>query len=70
MMAENCVGIAADKIRRTQMMGDLAMAKENFPVFGYVRVSTDNQLENYSIEEQTERIKAYCAAKGWTLLHT
>lgn len=46
------------------------MAKENFPVFGYVRVSTDNQLENYSVEEQTERIKAYCAAKGWTLLHT
>lgn len=39
------------------------------PVFGYVRVSTDNQLDNYSIEEQTERIKAFCKAKGWTLLH-
>jgi len=39
-------------------------------IFGYTRVSTDNQLENYSIEEQTERIKAYCAAKGWNLLHT
>ena len=38
-------------------------------VFGYVRVSTDNQLENYSIEEQTDRLKAYCQAKGWTLLH-
>lgn len=29
----------------------------------YVRVSTDNQLENYSIEEQTDRLKAYCVAK-------
>ena len=45
------------------------MPKENMPVFGYVRVSTDNQLDNYSIEEQTERIESYCKAKGWTLLH-
>lgn len=29
----------------------------------YVRVSTDNQLDNYSIEEQTERLEAYCLAK-------
>lgn len=29
----------------------------------YVRVSTENQLENYSIEEQTSRLKAYCKAK-------
>ncbi len=29
----------------------------------YVRVSTDNQIENYSIDEQTERLKAYCKAK-------
>lgn len=29
----------------------------------YVRVSTDHQLENYSIEEQTERLKAFCRAK-------
>jgi site-specific DNA recombinase len=33
----------------------------------YVRVSTENQLENYSIEEQTSRLKAYCAAKDWTI---
>lgn len=39
-------------------------------VVGYVRVSTENQLENYSIEEQVERIKAYSAAKGWVLLKT
>ncbi len=45
------------------------MSKESMMVFGYVRVSTENQLENYSIEEQTSRLKAYCAAKGWTLLH-
>jgi len=33
----------------------------------YVRVSTDGQVENYSIEEQTERLKAYCTAKGWDI---
>lgn len=37
-------------------------------VFGYVRVSTENQLENYSIDEQVERLKGYCTAKGWTLI--
>lgn len=33
----------------------------------YVRVSTENQIENYSIEEQMERLKAYCSAKDWTI---
>ncbi len=33
----------------------------------YIRVSTENQLENYSIEEQTERLKAYCKAKDWSI---
>ena len=37
-------------------------------VFGYVRVSTENQLENYSIEEQISRLKSYCAAKDMILL--
>lgn len=46
------------------------MSMEKMLVFGYARVSTDNQLENYSIEEQTSRLEAFCAAKGWTLLHT
>lgn len=32
----------------------------------YVRVSTDNQLENYSIEEQTDRLRAFCRAKDIT----
>jgi site-specific DNA recombinase len=36
----------------------------------YARVSTENQLENYSIEEQIERLKSYCKAKDWTLLKT
>lgn len=43
------------------------MSKEHMVVVGYARVSTENQLENYSIEEQTERLKAYCAAKDWSL---
>lgn len=29
----------------------------------YIRVSTENQLENYSIEEQTQRLLAYCTAR-------
>lgn len=36
----------------------------------YVRVSTENQLENYSIEEQIERLKAYCSAKDLTIYKT
>lgn len=43
------------------------MPNEAMAVFGYARVSTDSQLENYSIEEQQERLRAFCAAKGWTL---
>lgn len=31
----------------------------------YVRVSTENQLENYSIDEQIDRLKAYCKAKDY-----
>ncbi|WP_035050306.1 recombinase family protein [Carnobacterium jeotgali] len=32
----------------------------------YVRVSTEEQAkEGYSVGEQTERMKAYCDAKGW-----
>lgn len=32
----------------------------------YCRVSTENQIENYSIEEQRERLEAFCRAKGWS----
>ncbi|PEL22506.1 recombinase family protein [Bacillus toyonensis] len=31
----------------------------------YIRVSTQEQVENYSIEVQRERIRAYCKAKNW-----
>lgn len=34
----------------------------------YVRVSTENQLENYSIEEQISRLKAYCKAKDYVIV--
>ena len=37
-------------------------------VFGYVRVSTEGQTENYSIDEQIQSIKAYCKAKNWNLI--
>ena len=42
--------------------------KKKMMVCGYVRVSTENQLENYSIDEQVQRIQSYCQAKDWVLL--
>ena len=39
-------------------------------VAGYVRVSTQEQAdEGYSISEQQDRLKKYCDAQGWTLVH-
>ncbi len=32
----------------------------------YCRVSTESQIENYSIDEQQERLEAFCKAHGWT----
>ena len=43
------------------------MRERTMTVAGYARVSTEHQLENYSIEEQTGRLRAFCAARGWTL---
>lgn len=37
-------------------------------VAGYVRVSTQEQTEGYSIPEQQDRLAAYCKAKGWQLV--
>lgn len=39
-------------------------------VAAYIRVSTEAQAsdEHFSIPEQTDRVKAYCAAKGWELV--
>ena len=33
----------------------------------YVRVSTEMQIEGYSIDEQIERLKKYCEARGWII---
>lgn len=33
----------------------------------YLRVSTESQIENYSIDEQKERLTAYCKSKGWAI---
>ena len=43
------------------------MPKNTHPaaVACYCRVSTENQIENYSIDEQRERLEAFCKAKGW-----
>ena len=37
-------------------------------VAGYVRVSSESQVENYSIPQQKEAITNYCKAKGWDLI--
>ncbi|MED4067567.1 recombinase family protein, partial [Priestia megaterium] len=37
-------------------------------VVGYVRVSSDSQIENTSIEEQIKRIEAYCISQEWELV--
>ena len=49
------------------MSGGDHMQPEFSRVGCYVRVSTENQIENYSIGEQTERLKSYCRAKGWNI---
>jgi site-specific DNA recombinase len=37
-------------------------------VVGYARISSDSQIDNTSIQEQKERIKAYCVSQGWKLV--
>jgi site-specific DNA recombinase len=36
----------------------------------YIRVSTQEQVENYSIESQRERLEAYVKSKGWITYET
>lgn len=36
----------------------------------YIRVSTTDQIDNYSIESQKERLEAFCKAKGWSVYET
>jgi site-specific DNA recombinase len=33
----------------------------------YIRVSTHEQVENYSIDAQKEKLEAYCKSKGWII---
>lgn len=37
-------------------------------VAGYVRVSGENQIENYSIPQQKKFLEDYCNIKGWDLI--
>ena len=37
-------------------------------VFLYIRVSTESQEEGYSIDEQKDRLLAYCKAHGWIVV--
>jgi site-specific DNA recombinase len=37
-------------------------------VAGYIRVSSDEQTENYSLTAQERAIRAYCEAHGWELV--
>lgn len=46
-------------------MGEIYIMKK---VVGYVRVSSDSQIENTSVEEQVKRIEAYCISQEWDLL--
>lgn len=39
----------------------------NLNVALYVRVSTDMQVDGYSIDEQLERLEKYCAARDWNI---
>src|SRR5215213_4707490 len=34
---------------------------------GYIRVSSEEQTENYSLSAQERAIRAYCEAHGWEL---
>lgn len=36
----------------------------------YIRVSTQEQVDNYSIEVQRERLEALCKSKGWDIYET
>lgn len=36
---------------------------------GYVRVSSEGQVDNFSVSAQRREIERHCASKGWTLGH-
>ena len=37
-------------------------------VAGYIRVSSEEQTENYSIPEQQDIIESYCKVRSWNLI--
>jgi len=39
-----------------------------YEALGYIRVSTDAQVDGSSLEWQKHRIETYCAEQGWTLV--
>ena len=36
---------------------------------GYIRVSSDEQVENWSIPAQKREVEEFCKSKGWTLVN-
>jgi len=58
--------ILKDKVR---LIREIKEGLSNMNIIGYVRVSTETQEDNTSIETQTEGIKSYCKAKNWDLEH-
>ncbi len=47
-----------------------ALIKKGIKVVIYVRVSSKEQVEGYSIGEQIERLNKYCEAMGWEIVDT
>lgn len=43
--------------------------KEKKNVVAYMRYSSENQRDGFSIEAQQRAIKDYCSRKGWTIVH-
>ena len=35
----------------------------------YVRVSSEDQVDGYSLDAQRRAIKAFCVARGWEVTH-
>jgi site-specific DNA recombinase len=43
----------------------MKLSESNFRVAIYIRVSTLDQVEGYSLDAQRERLTAYCKSQGW-----
>jgi site-specific DNA recombinase len=49
-------------------MNNLNVAEPIKRVVIYIRVSTQEQIEGYSIDNQKEKLIAYCKARGWQIV--